>query len=209
MVLAKAYHYVAKDGSVTLELKDAKLIKVNDADEAYELVPEPTALYAIQAIAEPAVGTYKFGLYQALIGDGKWLFATGTVNGSEYLATSEDAEDAADFVIELVEGETDQYLIKVGEKFVEVYENASKKVRIHLVDEATGAWLFNTDANVFTYTLSGCQNASNDAEYYLGTYSSYNTISASKISYITGDNASKVGVSQFPALFGSLEEITE
>ena len=38
---------------------------------------------------------------------------------------------------------------------------------------------------------------------YLGTYSTYNTISASDIKYIAGENLAKIGVSQFPAGFGT------
>jgi hypothetical protein len=38
---------------------------------------------------------------------------------------------------------------------------------------------------------------------YLGTYNTYNTMSASDIKYIAGDNLAKIGVSQFPAGFGT------
>ena len=150
--------------------------------------------------AEELVGTYKFGFKQAQVGEGgTWLFADGTVNDSGYLATTTDFRKAASFVIALVEGKTDEYTIKVGNKYLEIYETSDQKVRLHLVDEATGVWKFDEDANVFTFALAGCAKASNDGVYYFGTYNKFETMSASKTSYITGSNASKVGVSQFPA----------
>ena len=36
-------------------------------------------------------------------------------------------------------------------------------------------------------------------EYYIGCYGDYDNFSISNISYITGENAEKIGVSQFPA----------
>ena len=44
-----------------------------------------------------------------------------------------------------------------------------------------------------------------DTDYYLGTYKTFETISASKTTYITGDNAANVGVSQFVARLVTLE----
>jgi hypothetical protein len=49
---------------------------------------------------------------------------------------------------------------------------------------------------VFTAEVAG-------APRYLGTYGTYNTISASDIKYIAGENVAKIGVSQFPAGFGT------
>ena len=157
-----------------------------------------------KGVQEAAAGTYKFALYQAKLG--KYLYADGTIS-NDYLATTEKADKAADFTVALVADKTDEYTITVGGKFVEVFENSSQKIRIHLVDTATGSWKFDATAKVFTYTLTGCAKDSNNATYYLGTYNTYNTMSASAISYISGDNAANVGVSQFPAYLGDLEVV--
>ena len=161
-------------------------------------------LYGFDNVQEAAAGTYKFALYQAKLG--KYLYADGTIS-NDYLATTEKADKAADFTVALVADKTDEYTITVGGKFVEVFENSSQKIRIHLVDTATGSWKFDATAKVFTYTLTGCAKDSNNATYYLGTYNTYNTMSASAISYISGDNAANVGVSQFPAYLGDLEVV--
>ena len=50
---------------------------------------------------------------------------------------------------------------------------------------------FNTEP--ITFAVDG-------KDYYLGTYNTFNTISASEVSFITGDNLGKIGVSQFVAL---------
>ena len=203
----------AETGKLVITLGDADVevtvtatLTAGEATDTKEfkltLLSASSDIYVPKAVEEAKAGTYKFALYQATLG--KYLYADGTVNSSEYLATTEKADKAADFVVALVEGKTDEYTIKVGDKFVEVYETEGQKVRIHLVDTATGAWKFDATLKVFTYTLTGCAKDSNNNTYYLGTYNNYNTMSASATSYISGDNASKVGVSQFPATFGKL-----
>ena len=62
-------------------------------------------------------------------------------------------------------------------------------------------WTWEAERNVLIATIS-------DGDYYLGTYSNYNTISASDVSRIT--DASVIGVSQFPARFyGTMAEPTD
>ena len=56
----------------------------------------------------------------------------------------------------------------------------------------TATFVWNEELHLFTTNVAG-------EDRYLGTYNTFNTISASATSYITGDNASKIGVSQFPA----------
>ena len=174
--------------------------KVGVSQFVAQLCNVKTADYKVTAIDAAAEGSFYFVLDQVNLG--KKLYFAGDVNDSGYLVTS-DKFDKAALVTVAKSGEG--YTLKVGEKFIEVFENDSKKVRIHLVDAATGTWAWNETVKDFTYTLSGCQDAKNDAEYYLGTYNTFDTISASKISYITGDSASKVGVSQFPAYMSNVK----
>jgi hypothetical protein len=59
----------------------------------------------------------------------------------------------------------------------------------------TSVYAYNADVNAWVSNMDG-------TDYYLGTYNNFNTISASKLSYITAENT---GVSQFPAGFFTIE----
>ena len=120
----------------------------------------------------------------------KMLYFTGEINSSEYLVTSDKYAKAADVTLAAVDG---GYTIKVGDKFLEIYKNSNNKIRAKLSDTATGAWKWNAELKLFTWNVGG-------KDYYLGTYNTFNTISTSEVSYISGDKANKIGVSQFVAL---------
>ena len=191
-------------GEADVEVTVTATLTAGEATDTKEfkltLLSASSDIYVPKAVEEAKVGTYKFALYQATLG--KYLYADGTCN--DYLGTTEKADKAADFVVAKVEGKEDEYTIKVGDKFVEVFENDSQKVRIHLVDTATGSWKYDATLKLFTYALTGCAKDSNNTTYYLGTYSNYTTMSASGTSYISGDKMSTIGVSQFPAYFGNV-----
>ena len=55
-------------------------------------------------------------------------------------------------------------------------------------------YTFNAEANTYVTNIDG-------TDYYIGTYGTYDTFSASGVSFITGGNAANVGVSQFVAYF--------
>ena len=160
------------------------------------LVP---ADYVFEAITEAKEGDFYLALNQATLS--KVLYFIGTLNASEYLETSDKFDKAAKVTV-AKSGEG--YTLKVGDKFIEVYENAAGKVRVRLADASANVWKWNADLKLFTYTLTGCATEKNNAEYYLGTYGTYNTISASNVSYISGENAGKIGVSQFPAFLSTV-----
>lgn len=145
--------------------------------------------FVVETVKSIAAGTYKLYLQQANLD--KTLYFTGEINSSEYGATTENIAEAADVVVAVVEGGN---TLKVGDKYLELYTNSANKVRLTLVDTPTAAWVYNYELGVFTWKEG-------ETVYYLGTYSTYNTISASAISYISGDNADKVGVSQFVVNF--------
>ena len=143
---------------------------------------------------QPAAGgTYKYALDQAELG--KTLFFAGTMSGN-YLATTENAGAAADVTIEEVEGGF-RFSFMDGETklYIDVNEYAEGKAGVRLTAEPTAVFVWNEECGVFTANVAG-------ADRYLGTYNTYNTMSASDIKYISGDNAAKVGISQFPAGFG-------
>ena len=138
-------------------------------------------------------GTYKFALEQAELG--KTLFFTGAMSGN-YLATTTNAASAVDVTIEEVEGGFRFYFMDGETKtYIDVNEYAAGKAGVRLTTEPTATFVWNEECGVFTAEVAG-------APRYLGTYSTYATMSASDIKYIAGENVAKIGVSQFPAYFG-------
>ncbi len=131
-------------------------------------------------------GTFKLVLEQANLK--KTLYFTGELSGN-YGATSEDYFDAADVVIAEVEG---GYTLKVGEKYLELDD----KHHVVLVDTATDAWKYDYTKKVFTWTVTA-----EGKTYYLGTYKTYNTISASTVDKITGDRKTDTENGNFVAFF--------
>ena len=150
--------------------------------------------YLVKPITEAKAGTYKLTMWQANLN--KMLYFTGEINSSEYLVTSDKYAKAADVTLAAVDG---GYTIKVGDKFLEIYKNSNNKIRAKLSDTATGAWKWNAELKLFTWNVDG-------KDYYLGTYNTFNTISTSEVSYISGDKANKIGVSQFVALLSNVVE---
>ena len=146
------------------------------------------------AEGQPAAGTYKYALVQAELG--KTLFFAGSMSGN-YLATTENGGAAADVTIEEVEGGFRFYFMDGETKmYIDIHEYQEGKAGVRLTAEPTATFVWNEECGVFTAEVAG-------APRYLGTYSTYNTISASDIKYIAGENVTKIGVSQFPAGFGS------
>ena len=145
------------------------------------------------AEGQPAVGTYKFALNQAERGE--LLYFAGAMDGN-YLATTTSAGSAADVTIEEVEGGFRFYFMDGETKtYIDIHEYAEGKAGVRLTAEPTATFVWNEECGVFTAEVAG-------APRYLGTYSSYATMSASDIKYIAGENVAKIGVSQFPAYFG-------
>ena len=158
----------------------------------------------------PAAGTaYKFNLNQVTLG--KNFYFAGYMDGY-YLATTDKLSKAVDVFVEAVEGTEGAYRLYFmnGEvkTYIEVYEReagaAGKgKGSVKLVTEAPAThYTYDATAKTFVFTAADGVNS-----YYLGTYSSYNTFSVSNAAYITGNNASKVDVSQFPARVVTIEVV--
>lgn len=155
------------------------------------LLAEPN-LEALQVtVAEPTTGTgYKLALRQNV--NGQIIFFSGSMTG-KYLSTVADPSRATDVFYKEVDGGfrlwfMDGYL----KKYVDIVINDSGAVQtaitltpnaVYRIDKATGAIIAKIDGQ----------------DYWLGTYNEYSTIGCSKISYISGSNASKIGVTQFPA----------
>ena len=146
------------------------------------------------AETQPAAGTYKFALTQANLG--QTLFFAGSMNGN-YLATTTNGAAAVDVTIEEVEGGFRFYFLDGETKmYIDINEYAEGKAGVRITNEPTATFVWNEECKVFTAEVAG-------APRYLGTYNTYNTISASDIKYIAGEKLGDIGVSQFPAYFGS------
>lgn len=158
----------------------------------------PSTIVVFDPITAPAAGTYKFALYQANLE--KWLYMLAEMDGN-YIKTTDDAALAADVVLAEADG---GWTIKVGGKFVEANEAGSVS-QVKMADVSGGAWVWDADLGIFTWTISSGSNAGKVV--YLGTYNTFATISASETYRISGNNASAVGVSQFVGHLGNLEVV--
>ena len=151
-----------------------------------------TQAYVFKPISAPAAGTYKIAM-DTTPANGGVLYFDGTLNSKGALQTTEKADKAVDVVVEVVDG---GYTLKVGDKYLEGYLNGTYK-NLRLVDNAA-VWTWNEEVKVFVCDIEGIKYYFGDRD--RGGYAN-TTMALSDIKYITGDNLSKVGVSQFPGQF--------
>lgn len=156
------------------------------------------AMYLDDVVTAPAVNTaYKLAMWQN--NEQKVYYATGKKEGY-YLATTTDVTEACDVVLEQAEG---GYYIKLGSNYLTIvgrYSSNKLGTTISLTTDAKTVFSIG-DNNEFIFTASAQtdDNKTKSDTFYIGTYSTYTTISASFTYYIDGDNASKIDDSQFPA----------
>ncbi len=156
---------------------------------------------------EPAENTaFKLMLTQVTLG--KNLFATHeTQNGNKgpkYIKSTEDVSAAPDFFAEKVDGGYKIYTMIEGAK---KYVTASLPIEdgkttpskyLGYADEGT-TWYYKADCKCWFTMIDG-------GEYYLGTYSDFNTFCISDGSFMKPENT---GVSQFPANLITLENVSK
>ena len=159
-----------------------------------DVVTLAPATYVPEVVAEPAAGSaYKYALHQTSLGQD--LYFAGYMDGN-YLATTDKADKAVDVTLETVEGGFRlSFMDGETKKYIDIYEYAAGKVGVQITDKPTCVFTRNADLGILVANVAG-------TDYYLGTYKTYNTISASKISYITAENK---GVSQFPCELVTLD----
>jgi len=160
-------------------------------------VEEPAApSVTVTPVTAPAEGTaYKFGMFQGK--NQKQVFINGTIANERYLGTTENVAEAVDTYVETVEGGVKFYILVDGAKqYITVYNNEAGKLSVKFDAAGTSVFAYNAECNNWVTTMEG-------ETYYLGTYNNFDTMSASKTSYI---NAENTGVSQFPAAFYTVEE---
>ena len=130
------------------------------------------------------------------------------------LAMTTNPSSAALVYVEAVEGVDGAYRLYFMNGDVKTY----LVVKEYTDDDAapgagkgTLTWETETPAEYYTYDANAKTFIHTDADgedsYYMGTYSTYETISVSNASYITGDSANKVDASQFPVRFVTPESV--
>ncbi len=149
-------------------------------------VPGTSTTPTVEVTGTPAANTaYKAYLNQVTVG--KQLFLDGGVSG-RYLTMTENTANAIDIIAEAVTGGYKfSATINGVKKYIEVYNNTENKISVQYSDNGS-VFSYNTTTFAWETTVDG-------TAYYLGTYSNFNTVSASKTSYI---DASNTRVSQFP-----------
>lgn len=141
----------------------------------------------------PAVNTpFVMALDQNKLG--KTLYFAGKMN-SFYYATTENILEATEVMIEAVEGGYRIYFMDGEDKtYLDIIRRDDTRVNVVLTTTPQATYVFDTTLGVFTANVV-------DRVWYLGTYDTKNTISASETYRISGDNAASVGVSQFVCYF--------
>ncbi|MBE6537233.1 MAG: hypothetical protein E7673_04695 [Ruminococcaceae bacterium] len=195
---------VITDGKlvITLPKEDAKVtltlviacgdVKETKTFEISVVVP----IFTMNKVTAPeAEKAYKLHLYQAKLG--KDLFFNGKKSG-DYFATTDQLALAADVYLEATEGGYYLYCLDAeGKKsYLDMYEYTTDKVGIRFSATPGCVYFFDAELGIL---LSNIKTAKYDNDYYLGTYNTYNTLSANSTYYITGNNAANLGVSQFVA----------
>lgn len=176
----------ATDGVYTVKASGATKISVKTTStKQYQYAPEK--------VTTMTAGTYKFYMDTTVEGGGV-LYATGAVNSKGALLTTADPTKAADIVVEAVADKENTYTLKIGDKYLVGYKNGTfNNIKL---DEAAGEWTWNETIKSFTCVIG-------KDTFFFGTYLNTSkdtvgdTMALSKVSFVTGDNAKKIGKTQF------------
>ena len=141
-------------------------VKVPAKEISADMVWAPVATFTVGE-------TYKFGMYQG--NTEKTLYLTGEMSGF-YMATTENPVDALDVKVVAVEG---GYQLETSKGYIEaVTSEDGAHVNGVYSSAPTVVWTYNAEYN--TFVTKATKNGE-EADYYLGTYSSYGTFGASPI----------------------------
>lgn len=141
--------------------------------------------YDLSVDSMPVAGLgFALKMYQKNLN--KTLYFNGKVSSSStpwYLGTTEKAEEAAEVFVEVVAGMENAYNLYFmdGEvkTYIQIIKASNGKINANLTTEApVNVWNWNEEYCVLTTTID-------KTPYYLNSYKTYNTISASKLSFIS------------------------
>ncbi|MBQ7817309.1 MAG: PT domain-containing protein, partial [Oscillospiraceae bacterium] len=188
-------------GSTLLSWKDTG----SDVPPADENISSTTVIPEI--VTAPKEGTaYKFFLYQKTLGQN--LYLTGKMDGF-YFETSQDHTEAVDVFVEKVSGGYRLYFLKNGTKnyleIVRQYSESSGKYHNNVVftTKPTKVLKWNDAIKSFTCDL---EIDGEKCDYYFGTYGTYQTMSGSDVTRVTGENAGALDTENFVAHLATLKE---
>lgn len=158
----------------------------NDDDKDDDVVVTPPAggTGSVEGIAPVNGATIKLGLWQN--GMGKFLYFNGEVANQYYLGTTEDFTAAVNLTVEQVTGGWHLWFMKDGVKtYVTIVPGSGTHVNAVMVTDIPAPFVWNTTYKTFTLNVNG-------EDYFIGTYTKsdgndYDTLSASKLSYLSGD----------------------
>ena len=133
---------------------------------------------------------YKFVMDQKNLGQKLYFQGWRTRN---FPASTTDAEKSPLVYLEK-DGEGYQlyYLWGDNKMYINVQGFGADGISVQLQNTPGAPFKYNEALGIYTVEMYG-------KEYYIGSYGDYDNFSISNISYITGENAEKLGVSQFPA----------
>ncbi len=206
--------FITGDKASTVDVSQfpARFYTVSENEEPEETEPEET-VPSVEAgiVTNPVAGTaYKLGLDKA---NGTVLYFTGNTESAEVdyrLELSDDASKAVDVYLETANGGYYLYFMNNGVKtYIRVYHRTDgnpgygKGSLAFVTSAPSEVMTYDETANTLVYDYDG-----NNA-YYMGTYGTFTTISVSNTSYITGNKAGDVDITQFPARFYTVSENEE
>ncbi len=145
-----------------------------------------SATMEADAVEPQIVESGKFGLWQST--NHEALYFTGEMDGF-YLGTTADYDSAV--TIDVISQDEGVYLKFNGEeKYIGAEYALGDDNKYHtniLIQETPYVWSFNEEYDAYTTNL-------NNTDYYIGNYSYYDTLSLSKIDFITneGNNVAHV-----------------
>lgn len=144
---------------------------VNDGSLPVPTMPD---IYPLEG--QPTAGTaYHLGTRQENLV--KLVYATGELSGT-YLATTEDATKAAAIYTEEVNGGFGLYFLNGDAKKYIKLVKGEKYTDVTLSTSAETVWTWNAEHQTFTTTIGS-------DVYYIGSYGTFTTLSASTIDKIT------------------------
>ena len=148
---------------------------------------------AMKPIADPVPGTaYQFGFRQNNLNGKPFCMITGNMDGY-YGETTTNHKEAIDTYLEATSGGYYIYTLKGSTKKYINIEISGTHYNVVYKTAPSSVWQLNKE-HKYVWTT-----AADGVEMYLGTYSNYNTLSASKLTNIS--DTSKIGVSNFCAWF--------
>ena len=175
-------HWINEDCTINTSAKSVVIPNFGGhKGHDYDRQCDECGLYVLPEVGE----AFKLGLYQA--SKKQTLYITGAMDGY-YYATTTNPYKSPDVFLEEANGGYYMYFMK-GTTKTYLYVQKSGTYFNPKFGSTKDVWVFDTQLGLFKTVESG-------TTVYLGTYSTYTTFSASKISYI---NASNVGKTQFPA----------